>query len=142
MKGWLDAAWEQYMTRIGRRGLMLFILAIMFGLYGITLIIAPPHAGWWPALQGVVLGIPTGTWGLIWVGGSIFLLLGAPLDRDQAHFALASGMYALWGFSAILNSPYAGPGITYTGLALLVLLASGWPDPKTTRSTRHVVGGE
>jgi len=122
------------MSRIGRRGLLLFALAIMFGLYGISLISNPPNSAfWWPVLQGQLLGIPTDTWGYWWVMCSIVLLLGAPLDRDRVQFSLASGQVGLWAFAALYTNPAPGPGIVYSGLAFIILLCSGWPDPKVPK---------
>jgi hypothetical protein len=126
----LDTIWAQYMNNIGRRGLMLFVLAIMFGLYGISLLTAAPGAGWWPVFGGDVIGVPIRVWGFTWVACSIFLLLGAPLERDSAHFAVAAGMSGLWAFAAIYTATYWGPGIIYSGLTLIILLCATWPDPR------------
>jgi uncharacterized membrane protein len=122
------SVWDQYMARIGRRGLVLFILAIQFGVYGIALITSSQDAMWWPVHQGILLGLPVSLWGIIWVAVSIFTLLGAPLDHDRAQFAVAAGLTSLWAFAAAHSTHYWGPTVVYTGLTLLILICSGWPD--------------
>jgi hypothetical protein len=128
-QAWARGIRREYLTSIGRRGLMLFVLAVQFGLYGIAVLTAAPNAGWWPVYADTLLGLPVNSWGYIWVGCSIFLLFGAPLKRDRAQFGLAAGMAGLWAAAAFYTAIYWGPGVTYASLAFLILLCSSWPDP-------------
>lgn len=125
----LEDLWDQYMARIGRRGLVLLILAIEFGVYGVAMIAAQPSAGWWPVLQGFVMGVPVKTWGAIWVAFAIFLLLGIPLDQDRAQFAAAAGLTSLWAMAAVsYRAALWGPIAIYAGHTLIILVNSSWPD--------------
>ena len=134
----VDDAWQQYMDRIGRRGLTLFVLAIMFGVYGIAMIASTTADRWWPAAQGSLIGLSVQTWGVIWVGVSIFTLLGAPLDNDRAQFAVAAGLTSMWAFTAAYVTQYWGPVVIYLGLTMIILICSGWSDVKL-KVSRHDV---
>lgn len=136
--------------RLGRRGGALVILAVMDLLFGAALVVTVPHGPhdtpvWWPASAGVVLGVPSTTWGWVSIGVGLFLLTGAPrVAGDRWQFAVAvafkflltgasislwlvSHQAGLWGVSAI-----------YAGIAATTLLISGWRDGgyEPSRQTR------
>ena len=124
-------------SRVGRRGVLLLTIAAVDFSYGTALFVTPPAmAHWWPASAGMLYGIPTYLWGVIWMGIGVFMLFG--LDRnwpDWPQFGLASALFAWWGFTAIVYSITTGgvgtwgPGASYVGLALIVLVAAGWEEP-------------
>jgi len=134
----LEPRWAfRIRARLGRRGVLLLTLATMDFAYGVALFVTPPAvAHWWPASAGELYGIPTYTWGILWMGVGVFMLFG--LDRnwpDWPQFSAATALFAWWGFTAFVYSTTQpspgtwGIGATYTGLALIVLVAAGWEEP-------------
>jgi hypothetical protein len=129
--------WNQYVHHVGRRGLLLIILTITSGLYGVALVTSTPVVDtWWPAFDGEVFGVSVDFWGALWIALACFLLLGVPIDTDQLQFAAVVLMLGVWACAAFYSTRFWGPGVIYTGLAFVVLLGAGWPDPRYVREPR------
>lgn len=134
---------------VGRRGAVLGMLGLVDIFYGLGMIVARPVTmrytpTWWPASIGRLAGVAVPTWGWVWVVVGIFLFTGVPRPWRDGHggrwqFAVEVALKSWWALAALLawwkyRAPGAwAPACTYVGMAVLVLVVSGWPDSSRTR---------
>ena len=145
----VEAVTDWTRRHIGRRGMVLLLLGLVDLAYGAGMILARPVTmryapTWWPASVGQLAGLPTHTWGWIWVGIGFFLFTGIPRTWRDDHggrwqFAAEVALKSWWALAALLYwwkykalGAWA-PAATYVGVAVLVLIISGWPDSSRTR---------
>jgi hypothetical protein len=125
--------------RIGRRGTVLLTAGVADIVYGIALLrpTAAPELSWWPASVGQLGGVPLHVWGVVWIVAGVFVLTGVSRRRtDWPQYAVEVGLTAGWAFEAAVYSfatrPFDvwGPVVVYTALALILVIVSGWEEPR------------
>jgi hypothetical protein len=128
--GTLRLAARRTQRKVGRRGTFLAILALIDFGYGSGLI-----SGYVPLFaHGTTMVFPLVAWGWIWVTVGVICLTGVPLRHDRIQFAVAALLKTAW--AALIAVAWLENGIpggwtsvaAWGGIAMLVLLASGWPD--------------
>ena len=118
------------LKRVGRRGTALAILAILDISYGTSLL-----AGHIPAATIADEILPLTWWGWTWISIGLFLATGIPRVADHWQFAVAALFKSFWALMItwywVTHHTHGGWGAagTWLGLAAMVLLISGWPEP-------------
>lgn len=125
---------------IGRRGAVLLVLAIVFGLYG-TLLLIRDAAIEPPRTIAVLLAIaPMRVWGVAWVGAAFLALVQALLGRLRVAawaFASLTFMSGIWaaGYLAgwVIMEPPRDPrgwllGVLWLCVFALSIILSGWRE--------------
>jgi hypothetical protein len=116
--------------RAGRRGTTLAILALIDFGYGGGL-----ATGYIPGFAHKdALFLPLVAWGWIWITIGIICLTGVLIVRDRFQFGCAALLKTAWAAIISVNwlTYHIEGGWTsvtaWGGIALLVLLISGWPE--------------
>ena len=135
----LAASRHAIYVRLGRRGLFLLLLGTVQAAYGAGLAAsaaAPPgRPHWWPASTGHLGGLPLDFWAAVWAAVAALCLVTAWTPADQIGYAAGVLLNTGWSAFAVrqwLTSGEAGawaPAVIYTGIAIGVLIVSGWPEP-------------
>lgn len=138
---------EPFPECIGRRGVVLIVLAITDLFYGAAVIYAraqyraprtvspdpaPAANSWWPVTQEYLFWIPTEVWGWVWVVAGLILLTGVCQRKDRWHFTLAVVIKVTWacaaGFRSAAGSGLWGVTALYIGFAAVAFVIAGWAD--------------
>lgn len=114
---------------VGRRGTVLLILAAIDVGYGLALL-----AGYTPATDATSIA-PAATWGTIWFVAAVLLGLGAFSLADRLGYAAAALLKFGWAALIIIGPADGtpgrwGPAMPWLGLAGLIILTAGWPEPR------------
>jgi hypothetical protein len=122
------AIWKRLLRRIGHRGLFLLTLGLFDIFNGLFLLLGGQ-------LQ-FPLQLSNYVWGWIWIGVGAFLITGAFFKRDSVFFAAAVLVKTAWALEYIRLSYISGtlqwPRAAYwTSFAVIVLVVSAWPEPRT-----------
>jgi len=118
------------LRRVGRRGAALAVLAAVDVCYGTALL-----AGHTAAATAAVMVMPLHLWGWVWIGAAAVLAAGVPLTDDRWHYGFAAlfktfwALLIAWHWLAHREHGGWGAAMAWLGLAALVLLISGWPEP-------------
>lgn len=130
--GWRQSVrWNAVIRRrAGRRGTTLAVLALIDFGYGGGLV-----TGYVPGFaHKETLFLPLVVWGWIWITTGIICLTGVLLVRDRFHFGIATLLKTAWAsVIAVSWLTYHIQGgwtsvAAWGGIALLVLIVSGWPE--------------
>jgi hypothetical protein len=127
-----------YRQRFGRRGAALTAFCILDVVYGIGLA--------WPLPPGIRSGsvnawfneiLPLSVWAIVWWSVAVLCGWGAwsrSKRSDRYAFAAAIGIKVWWGTLCLIGwimreVPVSSAGV-WLGLAALVALIAGWPEPE------------
>lgn len=123
---------------VGRRGAVLAYLAIVDGLYALSLCNPAPRAEQPSGIQFLGDVMPLEAWAALWAVVGAVLVLGAFVHRfDRIAFAAATMIKTLWGGVYLLGW-IAGEvergwvnAVVWLALAVLVMILAGWPEPRS-----------
>ena len=128
MAGSLLTAARRAGRALGYRGGFLWLLAAFDVFYG------------WYLLAGgqlqYALFVPERTWGGIWLAVAAVLVFGGVRSWDGPYFSAAAFLKCAWAMEFVrfqLEHPGSlqwTRGAYFLALALIVLLASAWPEPR------------
>ena len=127
MAGSLLTAARRAGRALGYRGGFLWLLAAFDVFYG-----------WYLASGGALeygLFVPERAWGTIWLAVAALLAFGGTRSWDGWYFAAAVALKTAWAMEFFrFQLEYPGSlqwtrGAYFLALALIVLLASAWPEP-------------
>lgn len=121
---------------IGRRGLVLILFGIIYGLIGQSYVqghISPT------AEENLALAlrwVSIEAWGVVWMVAAALALIASrwPPGRDWWGYAVLSGLAIIWSALAvagrlIYDAPYAlAAALVYGLLAAILLIIAGWPE--------------
>lgn len=110
---------------LGRRGLVLLLVAAFHALYGLGLRLAIPPKGP-PNLTALTDLAPLHTWGWVWIGLAPVLVVFAPLrtGRDWPGFVGAVVLPLLWGLAYLASWAQGSYPLGWIGGALWMLVAA------------------
>lgn len=118
---------------VGRRGAALLCFAVLDVTYAAGLAFPGPNGGgatqrWFGAIM------PLWFWALCWLAVATLCVVGAFWQHDRMGFIAAIGIKIWWGTLGLLGwlveeVPVSAAGV-WLGLAVLVMLISGWPEPE------------
>jgi hypothetical protein len=116
-----------FLDRIGHRGFFLAILGLYDAFFGIYLL-AGGNLQYRLELTHI-------EWGWAWVGFGIFISLGALFRKDAPFYSAAVFIKTVWTLelvrvAVVVNPVYWWRSAYWLCFALLVLVASAWPEPR------------
>jgi hypothetical protein len=129
---------RQVNLAVGRRGLVLILFGIIYGLIGASYTagnLSPTaHANLALALRLA----PIYLWGVAWILAGVMALVAShwPPGRDWWGYGVLSGLAIAWcAFSVlgrvIYGAPYAlTAALLYGCLAAVLLIIAGWPEAR------------
>jgi hypothetical protein len=120
----------------GRRGLVLILFGIIYGLIGLSYTagaLSPTAA---QNLHLALQLLPIHTWGVLWLvaGGLALVASHWPPGRDWWGYAVLSGLSTTWCVVSLLGrllygAPYGLSGaLVYGCLSAALLIIAGWPE--------------
>jgi hypothetical protein len=124
--------------RIGRRGAILLILAVIDIAYGMSLV--------GPASETLGLAAtiwrehyaPLWVWGVGWLVIAAILIVSAFLRNDRLGYAAAIGWKIAWSLTALASWIVGGvergwvSSIVWAVASALGVIIAGWPEPNRT----------
>jgi hypothetical protein len=121
---------------VGRRGAVLAYLAVVDVLYALSLWRPGGTQGQSATMLFIAGVMPLSWWAALWLSIAVLCTAGAFVHRfDRAAFAAAAGIKTLWGgtflFGWIAGDVSRGwvSAVIWLGLAALVMILAGWPEP-------------
>ena len=114
---------------VGHRGIFLFLLALAFIFYGVSIIRQPEAYAAFPYRY-----VSWNMWGYIWISTGTATMIGAFRRIDRVAFAIASVVSLLWSvrwFYISMHLPHANlwpVGMTWTVITGIILIISTWPE--------------
>jgi hypothetical protein len=134
---YMDSAFRQkVLGRVGHRGLFLIALGLFDIFYGLYLVLGGQ-------LQ-FPLQLSNQFWGWAWTGVGAALVIGAFMRRDAPFFALAVFIKTAWALEFVrltfISDKLQWPRAASWGcFAILVLIASAWPEPRMVPRSEEAV---
>lgn len=130
--------------RIGRRGAILLILAVIDVSYGLSLIGPASETLGLAATRWREHYAPLWVWGLGWLVIAVILIVSAFLRNDRFGYAAAIGWKIAWSATTLASWIIGGvdrgwvSSIIWAVVAGMVLVIAGWPEPSgVLRAERH-----
>src|SRR4051812_40271372 len=130
--------------RIGRRGAILLILAIVDVAYGLSLMAPPPDSIGEAATVWRQHYAPLWVWGMGWLVIAVILIVSAFLRDDRLGYAAAIGWKIAWSVSTLASWVIGGvprgwvSSIIWGVVAGMIVVIGGWPEPHSaTRAEGH-----
>jgi len=127
--------WRRTKARIGHRGAVLLFFSFLDFVYALSLFSPPAEAKRSLALAYIGHVLPLSTWGFLWGGVGVVLLLGAFSHRDRWAFAAGVCLKVLWGGTYLMGWLLAGldrgwlAAAIWLALAVMLYIISDWPEP-------------
>lgn len=126
--------------KIGRRGAALLCFATLDLVYACSLAF-PARDGGGPAARWFATILPLWFWAIWWLSVAAICVAYCCRENDRYGFAAAIGIKIWWGVLSLVGwllqeVPVSSAGI-WLGLAVLVILIAGWPEPE-----HHVIEEE
>lgn len=124
--------------RIGRRGAILLILAVIDVAYGMSLIGPASETLGSAATVWRQHYAPLWVWGAGWLVIAAILIVSAFLRNDRFGYAAAIGWKIAWSVSTLASWIVGGvprgwvSSIIWAVVAGMVMVIAGWPEPHTT----------
>lgn len=123
---------------VGRRGAVLGYLALVDLLFALALCEPGPVADQPSGIRFLASVLPLEAWSGLWLVVGVICLAGAFVHRlDRFAFAAATMIKTLWGGVYLLGW-IAGEisrgwvnAVVWLGLAVLVMILAGWPEPRS-----------
>jgi hypothetical protein len=121
--------------RIGRRGASLLFLALLDGVYALSLLAAPAEARSQPSFAFLVGLLPLPVWAGIWGVVGLVCLVQAFARFDTFAFAAASLLKVVWGTVYVLGWALGDiprgwvASVIWYGFAIWLAIISGWREP-------------
>lgn len=123
--------------RVGRRGAVLLLEALLHACYGLALTIPRlgPTAGYYVAIERLA---SYDVWGAVWIASAALGVVQA-LRHDtiaSAAFVTMSALPAMWAAGLVLGALHSGElrgvviGILFAVLSLRTMVVAGWPEPR------------
>lgn len=115
---------------VGYRGAFLLFLAVLFGLYGFSIVHEPAAA-----FRQIESLIPVTVWAWLFMGTAALCVVQAPMRRDRLAYILAATLAAAWAAAftegwLIHHVPRAWVSVAIFGAVCgITLLESGRPEP-------------
>jgi hypothetical protein len=124
---------------VGRRGAVLAYLALVDVLFALSLVCPAPETAQSSSTRFLADLAPLPSWGALWFVVGVVCLVGAFVHRlDRYAFACAAGIKTLWGgvflfgwLAGEIERGWVG-AVLWLGLAVLVVILAGWPEPRET----------
>ena len=129
----IDRAFRWARRHLGRRGASLLYFAGLDVLYGWAVFNAASGIGQTATFEWFATIAPLQAWAGVWWAVAAICLYHAFQHHDRFGFIAAIGIKLLWGGGCVVgwlsaDVPVSSVGI-WLGLAGLVWIISGWPDP-------------
>jgi len=121
--------------RIGRRGAILLILAVVDIAYGASLIGPSSDALGSAALVWREHFAPLWVWGGVWLVVAAILIVSAFLRNDAIGYLAATGLKISWSLTTLASWLFGGvdrgwvSSIIWMVVAAMVWVIAGWPEP-------------
>lgn len=122
---------------VGRRGAVLAYLAVVDVLFAVSLCNPAPVAERPSGVRFLGEVLPLQAWAVLWAAVALVLVVGAFVHRfDRWAFAAAMLIKTLWGgvylLGWIVGEVERGwvNAVVWLGLAVLVMIIAGWPEPR------------
>lgn len=121
-------------VRVGRRGKILLILAVIDVAYGLSLI-APPADPSSAATRWREIFLPLWVWGALWLVVAAILAVSAFMRHDAFGYSAAIGIKVIWALTTLVSWAFGGvprgwvAAIIWLTFAEMVWIIAGWPEP-------------
>lgn len=129
---------ETILSRVGRRGSILIILAIVDVAYGYSLIGPSSDALGTAAITWRQHFAPLWVWGGVWLAVAAILIVSAFLRNDAIGYLAAIVLKIGWSLTTLLSWLFGGvergwlSAIVWMVVAAMVWVIAGWPEPTST----------
>ncbi|MFL6109949.1 MAG: hypothetical protein ACJ786_01130 [Catenulispora sp.] len=123
------------MHRIGRRGAILLILAVIDVSYGLSLIGPPRETLSMAVMRWREHYAPLWAWGIGWLVIAAILIVSAFLRNDRFGYAAAIGWKIAWSLTTLASWIVGGvdrgwvSSIIWAVVAGMIVVIGGWPEP-------------
>lgn len=122
-------------SRLGFRGAVLLILAIVDMLYGWSLLHPAPEQLRTSAYEFRSHLLPTEAFGAIWITVGVVLVMQSLVQNDRVGYTLAITIKMVWAFIALasfatgkVQQGWVSCAI-WLAVAAMAMVISGWPEP-------------
>lgn len=128
--------WLKY--RIGRRGVVLGALGLIWGLYGFAQYAAPPPQASQNGLYLLTLILPYQYWALLWVTAAFISFSATFRTRGDTYGFVAllippllwtSVYFVSWWPLAVFERGWVA-ALVWAAMAAVILVTAGWPEQK------------
>lgn len=133
---------------VGRRGAVLAYLAVVDVLFAVSLADPAPPGDRPSGVRFLAEVLPLQVWAGLWAAVAVVLVVGAFVHRiDRWAFAAAIMIKTLWGHVYLLGWIVGEVergwvnAVVWLGLAVLVMIIAGWPEPRSETPGVDVDGG-